>query len=39
MDKIKINLTLEFNIPEKGLTINGLLITVKKTMRDIFLHG
>lgn len=36
MDKIRINLTLEFNIPEKGLTINGMLITVKKTMKEIF---
>lgn len=36
MSKIRINLTLEFSLPEERLTVNGLLAGVKKVMSQIF---
>jgi len=36
MSKIRINLTLEFSLPEEKLTVNGLLAGVKKVMSQIF---
>lgn len=36
MDKIEIDLTLQFNIPQNWLTVNSLLFGVRKNMPKIF---
>jgi hypothetical protein len=36
MNKIRIDLTLEFSLPEEKLTVNGLVAGVKKVMNQIF---